>query len=956
MSSADAGEPDKMVKLMTVLDPVIDGSKALSQRHDFIRGTSSLQPFQLTSNTSSASQVSWTAQVPGLSVYVPPRMRVAGRVYLAGQLSLGLGAGQFPHSCHGGVTSIPGHARGTTGFATSIPQGASTFLINGNNQTVRSFSVEASPYHCRGGGGTSAADQQWLQPITPFRTISSTTNPIGFEPLASYAPGTAWYTGTGEGTLNSQIAAFGSKANDYTLGPVSTNLSRIVYRQPAYSAGSVAMDQSAGATFPVQLAGGATLVSTGGTLLTNVGSTYTSTAQVNQVLKLVGTGGFDMVNANHSTTPGYTPSCTTFALLSEGRNIATTSFPFNSLVNNSRVTINQTTFSTPTSQIITAQKKLVGWNTELRQAVECPSAPEAFLQSFQGGALSSVAGYGGITQSWTPNGSYGSIVFCNANGDPLSAPNSPTQCTQAFQDPAGNIWRQYTDENGGLILVLWSSGAGAVSTNCGPNTHPSLSGGTQFTFPVYMQLQVNEPLLAEPFKLTNGDTGFVNVNQIGVQLNMGTPGTRPANIFRSSLLDTYGSLFGQVSPLVGNNINAPGGQGQAYWTNNGGLNLANNIGLYNNSNFQLTGYMTGVNGGNPFDVQLQGEYLSGPVGAATPARAIYDFPHWTIAPTTIPAVSGGASFTATSSLLTLDTVPDALVIWCDGFGTQAPGVGAQETSCALGDAMFSLQSVQVNWNNAGPQLIAATPSDLWRRSYQNGVKAPYVLCCPQRTMGSAGSVGRGGYSISGACIGGMLTELGTFGAYSETESASSDGYIDSCNVAGVPCVLLMNKDIVCPPGLAGGAAGSYSLQVTGTFFNQSDYSFTRCIFNVAAVNTQYMTLTAGGMGSVIRTVADQTMVASAPIDEMSSASGRQLVGGGWFDDAKNKGLAMAKKAASKLLADNRDKIVSLAQQHGGSVGSALAGHAADAASRYLGSGGRGPSTSGGGKRPYMMMN
>jgi hypothetical protein len=948
MSSVGSGEPDKMVKLMTVLDPVVDGSKALSQRHDFIRGSSSLQPFQVTANTSSASQLSWTVQVPGLSVYVPPRLRVAGRIYLQGTYNGGAGGGQFPHSCHGGPSSIPGHSVGTAAFTCYPTQNYASIggpLIKGNSMIDRAFSPESSPWTCRGTNGAGTADQDWLQPLTPFRAVASTSNPLGFEPLASYAPGTAYYVpSTGAGSAFG--SNFGSKAQDYTMGPLSgAAVSRIIYRQPVYATGTNTTTSAAAAGLPIQVAGG--LVSTAGTTLASAGSQYYASTQANQVLKLVGTGGFDMVNANGGS--GYTPSCTSFAILSEGRNVATTAFPFNSLVSNSRVTINQTTFSTPTAQVITAQKKLVGWNTELRQAAECPSAPEVFLQAFQGGNMSSVAGYGGISTHWTPNGSYGSIVFCNANGDPLSTPNSTTQCTQQFQDSGNNIWRQYVDENGGLILVLWASGVN--NTNVGPNTYPTSVG--QFTMPVYMQLQVNEPLLAEPFKLTNGDTGFVNVNQIGVQLNMNTPGTRPSTIFRSSLMDTYGSLYGLASPLVNNmTANNPSGSTNGNYTT--ATNSGNSIGLFNYGVFLVNGYMSTVNGGNPFDLQLQGEYLSGPVGAATPARAIYDFPHWTIAPTNIPTVTGGSTFTATSSLLTLDTVPDALVIWCDGFGPQSSGAGSNDANSCIGDAMFSLQSVQVNWNNAGPQLIAATPSDLWRRSYQNGVKAPYILACPQRTMGGAGAIGRGSYSLSGACVGGMLTELGNFGAIYEAESASSDGYIDSTTVAGVPCVLLMNKDIVCPPGLAGGAAGSYSLQVIGTFYNQSDYSFTRCIFNVAAVNTQYMTLSAGGMGAVIRTIADQTMVASAPIDSIASASGRQLVGGGWFNDAVNSGKSMAKKAASKLLADNRDKILALAQQHGGSVGSALAGHATDAASRYLGSGG--PSTSAGGKRAYMMMS
>lgn len=136
----------------------------------------------------------------------------------------------------------------------------------------------------------------------------------------------------------------------------------------------------------------------------------------------------------------------------------------------------------------------------------------------------------------------------------------------------------------------------------------------------------------------------------------------------------------------------------------------------------------------PTNQQLLTQYITPDPGDIRP-DGLYRYDYTTILaqPSTLTAASiaAGASFSGSSAVVTTSTIPEKIIVWATY--SQAD---RQDPTKSLPDVFLPITSIQCNIGSRSGVLSGATPEDLWKVSFKNGLHTPYFVA---RGLASASS-------------------------------------------------------------------------------------------------------------------------------------------------------------------------------------------------------------------------
>ncbi|NBU34253.1 hypothetical protein EBZ38_14995 [bacterium] len=220
-----------------------------------------------------------------------------------------------------------------------------------------------------------------------------------------------------------------------------------------------------------------------------------------------------------------TPRGANEPILAFGKDCAFTSFPLHSLVQTMTATINDTTTTMNTSDVLKEILRLTSTNGN-KKSRTCPTMDDTYY-SYDDAYLtvnSPLSGYGeAVNPDYVPNGAYPQVYFTNAQGALLTGNGT------------------YNDENG--LAVSYTAGV------------PVRSVASDAGQPVlYIQLTSTEKLVLSPFIFANShewETGLFGINAIQFVMNLGSP-SRVLRTTKASGRQLVGQV-GYPTTLTGGN-------------------------------------------------------------------------------------------------------------------------------------------------------------------------------------------------------------------------------------------------------------------------------------------------------------------------------------------------------------------------------------------------------------------
>jgi hypothetical protein len=212
------------------------------------------------------------------------------------------------------------------------------------------------------------------------------------------------------------------------------------------------------------------------------------------------------------------------AILGFGKNCAFTNFPLHSLVNTMTATINDTTTTMNTQDVLKEILRLTSTQGN-KLSRTCPTMDDTYY-SYNDAYLAVNSPLAGYTE-WTspyqvPNGAFPSVYFTDKAGALLTGTGF------------------YTDENG--VRVDYIAGV------------PVRTAASDAGCVLYVQLTSTEKLVLSPFIFANQhewDTGLFGINAIQLVMNLGSP----SRVLRSSSADgrnisvSYPTTLSSSSPF-----------------------------------------------------------------------------------------------------------------------------------------------------------------------------------------------------------------------------------------------------------------------------------------------------------------------------------------------------------------------------------------------------------------------
>jgi hypothetical protein len=193
-------------------------------------------------------------------------------------------------------------------------------------------------------------------------------------------------------------------------------------------------------------------------------------------------------------------------VLTFGQDCALTNFPLHSLVGTMTATINDTTVTMNTSDILKQVLRLTSY-AENKKSRTCPTMDDTY-QSYNAayGAFNSpLNGYADSVQpGWVPNGAFPLVVFCDSTGAVL--PVSSSVGTYTTVVPGTSTPQTVSYVNGVPIRTAAND----------PNGYS-----------LFMQFTSTEKLVLSPFIFANAaawEGGLFGINAIQIVCNMVTPG------------------------------------------------------------------------------------------------------------------------------------------------------------------------------------------------------------------------------------------------------------------------------------------------------------------------------------------------------------------------------------------------------------------------------------------------
>jgi len=500
-----------------------------------------------------------------------------------------------------------------------------------------------------------------------------------------------------------------------------------------------------------------------------------------------------------------------------GLAVALAAYPLHRLTSNITASINDSTVSFNSAQCLLPALRMLD-SKEGRRAATTPSkldvfqfAPQGLSQNLSGTqpAWSYAANpYSTITD--TPygddpgNGAF-PFVFAAADGTPVATTGTlaaPTPVTTSF--------------GGSPFTVNYVNGI-------------PMGDGTNVKYPVQLRFTVTENLLIPPFMA-------------------GAPAATYSECM--SGISNINLTMQMQQPAVGRIVRALGIPG----ITSGNTEAPFILGL---------NYFTQTASGSPFSGSyINMMFYTPPVTLPLPLRSVVPFTEWFAYPfnttNSITPFNYGASVasqtqTIRSNTVTLSQIPDLIVVRVTpsqytGFLTDA-------------DWCLPIQSVSVTLDNQSGLLSTMTQEQLYRMSYNNGLKMPYNQWR--------------GYAVSGASISNAVNP-----SYANAGLASQ-ALGTYTMMSGGELVLAPGRDIQLFPGLSAGCAGNFSFAISLQILNNYGASVTPTI-TIIAVNSGFFQSVRGQSSRTTTPLTETDVLEASKQDAgvaLTTTSLSRMVGG-----------------------------------------------------------------------------
>lgn len=531
-----------------------------------------------------------------------------------------------------------------------------------------------------------------------------------------------------------------------------------------------------------------------------------------------------------------TNSTMAFPVLRAGRDVATCGFPMNSLLQTVVTSINGSTVTTQQNQIMPLVRRLIAANSASQKKYTCPASVSAYADNAQAGLADSneILSTGRSVDRPNTNGSYRSIQFGTWANGIFTVSDTPdsitvTRCTN-------------TSDNG--------TSTAAVD-----------AGITKIAF----MITTREPLLAAPFVTGDDEPAFTNVQSANIRCSLMQPSDPTVRILRTN------RTIGEFAPAS---------------TESPGCFTLDDMG----TNAGLTTYapafvkIVNINyaSAQPFQTaRLWCNFLSPSPDQLVPASTIYPYLQFDPLVNAVPVAvkaskilkDAPVTVPVISQTVVLNTCPDMLAVYAvlseatEGTTPLVNDYTSIRSAAAFGgreDLFATISRISIMWNNQPAILASAPMNELWRMSYDNGLRYPYDVYTGLRT---------GGKNLPAVVV--------------------RDGNVFPSAVAttGMPLLLAINKDFPTEPGTAPGVAGVFSLQVSADVYyhgvpQTAGTDQTRmCTLYVVPIRSQYLQLNAGGTSSVVGAVSSGEAMLDAPFADsrviQDGKSKVQHMTGGW---------------------------------------------------------------------------
>ncbi len=391
-------------------------------------------------------------------------------------------------------------------------------------------------------------------------------------------------------------------------------------------------------------------------------------------------------------------------LLAIGSTVALASFPLHRLVSTLSATINDTTTTINTSDVLNEVLRLADTKKN-RSLKTCPS----YLDNYQNYNLARgtnnnpLAGYSqNLYNTAVPNGAYTGLYFTSPTGQRL----------------VGSGW--YVDASLAAThqAVYYKNGVPQFAgTGGAAPPEPLPAGQTQWLFtsnpsiPIYLGFNSTEKIVLSPFIFADShesETGLFGIQNIQLLMNMINPSLNGL-VGRVLRYDNTGAGVGRVATLS---------------------NLQYNLSASNATPFQ--------------NAITQVQFLTPSLDLPLPPKSIVNYmefpryvtvlsnPSWQL-----NGATGVYSAYIQSQTITLPSIPDMMIIY------------AKPTTYATSDAdwYMPISKISMNFDNFSGLLSSHTQEQLYQLSYNNGLEMDYNQWVGSSYNAGAPSALTGGFLV-----------------------------------------------------------------------------------------------------------------------------------------------------------------------------------------------------------------
>ena len=352
---------------------------------------------------------------------------------------------------------------------------------------------------------------------------------------------------------------------------------------------------------------------------------------------------------------------TTPQVLSFGKNVAFSPFPLHSCVSTMTATINDTTCTLNTSDVLSELLRLVNQKKNRLQRTTPTMLDKYAVYDQTAGAINNPINNYNVAADYDnmPNGAFWDVVFTQPDGQVLTG-----------DSPAGT---GYVDPLGGF--VRWFQGVPVLgSTQANPD-----AGALKTTYSIYVRIRCTEKLILSPFIFSEecaDEVGLFGVNNMQIVANLKQP-SKLLRLISNYPLPTDAGATRAISGLTYIS-NAP-------WT----------------------------------DPTLDVMFITPSLDIPLPPKSVVpymEYPRYlTVFNQPLPA---GEVQTYSSNSIVLPMIPDMLIIYAkpNTLG------GTAYDSPVLGDFYLPPRKITVNWNNYSGLLSSHTREQLYNISVDNGLE------------------------------------------------------------------------------------------------------------------------------------------------------------------------------------------------------------------------------------------